>query len=112
MRFAIPVQGGRLNRHFGHSATFALIDADPATRELLAAGEVEAPPHEPGRLPPWLKEQGVSHVIAAGMGERAQALCEHLEIQVVTGAPEEEAHTLVASYLAGTLVTRPHVCDH
>ncbi len=54
----------------------------------------------------------MSHVIAAGMGERAQSLCEHLGIQVVMGAPEEEAHALVASYLAGTLVTHPHVCDH
>lgn len=31
-------------------------------------------PHEPGFLPVWLALQGVTHIIAGGMGQRAISL--------------------------------------
>jgi predicted Fe-Mo cluster-binding NifX family protein len=112
MRIAIPITGGRLAQHFGHCEQFALIDVDPATKETKGATEVPAPEHQPGLLPPWLKERGVNLVIAGGIGGRAHSLFEAASIQVLTGAPSETAATLVRQYLDGTLVTGPSACDH
>lgn len=112
MRIAVPIQDGKLNQHFGHSRQFAFVDADPATRRVAGSTVAEAPPHQPGFLPPWLKNQGVSHVIAGGMGAHAQALCRRIEIEVITGAPEESPEALALRFLEGTLVTQPHACDH
>ena len=88
------------------------MDVDPATRQVTASAEVDAPEHQPGLLPPWLKERGVNVVIAGGMGERAQALFQAASIQVLTGAPAGDATDIVRQYLDGTLVTGEHVCDH
>ncbi len=112
MRIAIPIAGGRLSRHFGHCEKFALVDVDPVTRQTTASTEVAAPDHQPGLLPPWLKERGVNLVIAGGMGERAQSLFQTASIQVLSGVPEETAATLVQQYLDGKLVTGANACDH
>jgi len=112
MRIAIPITGGRLCHHFGHCETFALVDVDPATKQTTSSTEVAAPEHQPGLLPPWLKERGVNVVIAGGMGGRARSLFQAASIEVLAGAPEEPAAALVRQYLEGTLVTGESSCDH
>ena len=57
------------------------------------------PAHEPGGLPEWLEELGVTHVIAAGLGEKAQKLLIHKGIEVVAGAPQGDPEELVKQYL-------------
>lgn len=112
MRIAVPVANGKLAQHFGHCEKFALVDVDPATKAITASIEVEAPEHQPGLLPPWLKERGVNLIIAGGMGSRARSLFQAASIEVVTGAPAESAATLVGQYLEGKLVTGDNTCDH
>jgi predicted Fe-Mo cluster-binding NifX family protein len=112
MRIAIPMADGRLAQHFGHCEKFALVDVDPVTKEITASTEVEAPEHQPGLLPPWLKERGVNLIIAGGMGSRAHSLFQAATIEVLTGAPAESAATLVRQYLDGKLVTGENACDH
>jgi predicted Fe-Mo cluster-binding NifX family protein len=112
MRIAIPLANGLLAQHFGHCEKFALVDVDPAAKQITASVEVEAPEHQPGLLPPWLRDQGVNLVIAGGMGSRAHALFQAASIQVVTGAPAQDAASIVRQYLEGTLVTGENVCDH
>ncbi len=112
MRIAIPIAGGRLAQHFGHCEKFALMDVDPVTKQTIASTEVDAPEHQPGLLPPWLKERGVNLVIAGGMGARAHSLFETVSIEVLTGAAAETAATLVRQYLDGRLVTGENACDH
>jgi predicted Fe-Mo cluster-binding NifX family protein len=112
MRIAIPMADGRLAQHFGHCERVALIDIDPLSKQITATTEVPAPEHQPGLLPPWLKEHGVNLVIAGGMGARAQSLFRAAAIEVLTGAPTESAATLVRQYLDGKLVTGTNVCDH
>ena len=76
--------------HFGHCEKFALVDVDPVTKQITASSEVAAPEHQPGLLPPWLKERGVNLVIAGGMGARAQTLFQsEPAVDVLTGAPAE-----------------------
>jgi len=112
MRFAIPLADGKLTPHFGHCASFALLDVDPAANIILKREDVDAPPHEPGLLPPWLAERGVSRIIAGGMGQRARELFTERGIEVTVGAPRETPEKLVADFLAGTLQTGENACDH
>jgi predicted Fe-Mo cluster-binding NifX family protein len=112
MRIAIPLTDGRLDRHFGHCEKFALVDVDPATKEITATSEAEAPEHQPGLLPPWLKERGADLIIAGGMGSRAHSLFQAASIEVLTGAPAESADTIVRQYLDGNLITGENACDH
>ena len=112
MRFAIPLADGKLAVHFGHCASFALLDVDPEGKSVMIREDVEAPPHQPGLLPPWLAERGVNRIIAGGMGQRAQALFAEHGIEVIVGAPAEAPETLVAHCIAGTLVPGANACDH
>ena len=112
MRIAIPLADGKLTMHFGHCESFALIDVDTASKNILGREDVVPPPHQPGLLPPWIAERGAKLVIAGGMGQRAISLFAEQGITVVVGAPADTPEKLVASYLAGTLETGGNVCDH
>ena len=73
---------------------------------------VASPGHQPGLLPEWLAEQGVSLVIAGGMGSRAKNLFQQNRISVVTGILESDPEKVVQYYLDGKLDTGPNICDH
>jgi ATP-binding protein involved in chromosome partitioning len=112
MRFAVPVTGGTVSPHFGHCEHFALFDIDEQSKKILRKELVASPGHQPGLLPEWLAEQGVSLVIAGGMGSRAQSLFQQNRIGVVTGIMESDPERAVLSYLNGALATGPNICDH
>ena len=112
MRFAIPLADGKLAVHFGHCASLALLDVAPDGKAIMMREDVEAPPHQPGLLPPWLAERGVNRIIAGGMGQRAQALFAEHGIEVIVGAPVEAPEALVTQCIAGTLAVGGNACDH
>ena len=112
MRYAIPVSGGVVSLHFGHCEQFALIDVDEDKKEIIKKELVPSPGHEPGLLPQWLAEQGVSFVIAGGMGSRAQNLFQQNNIGVIIGTMENDPEKAVLSYLDGKLATGDNICDH
>ena len=112
MRYAIPVSSGGLSAHFGHCEHFALIDVDEERKKVLRKELVPSPGHQPGLLPEWLAEQGVSVVIAGGMGSRAQNLFNQNHIGVVIGALENDPEKAVLNYLNGVLATEDNICDH
>ncbi len=110
MRYAIPTADGALALHFGHADTFTLVDVEDG--QVRTAAPSTPPPHAPGVLPAWLKEQNVDVVIAGGMGMRAQNLFVSHGIEVLVGAPAEAPEALVRKHLAGTLETGANICDH
>ena len=110
MRIAIPVAGGKLAMHFGHCEEFALFDVEE--RRITRRETVAAPPHQPGLLPPWLGEKGVTLVIAGGMGQRALGLFAEQNIEVRVGAPGRSPEKIVDLYLRSELPTGKNVCDH
>jgi len=112
MRYAVPVSGGMVSTHFGHCEQFALFDVDEERREITGKELIPSPGHQPGLLPEWLAEQGVSMVIAGGMGSRAQSLFNQNHIGVVIGALEGDPEKAVLNYLNGTLATEDNICDH
>jgi len=108
--FAIPLENGRLCQHFGHCQQFALIDVENGaiTNETL----LTPPPHEPGLLPAWLAEKGVTEVIAGGMGQKAVNLFNAQNIRVHVGAQPKNPRELVSDWLQQSLVTGTNACDH
>lgn len=112
MKIAIPLAEGKLTMHFGHCASFAIVEVDDQTKKILAREDIAAPPHEPGLLPPWLGQRGVTMIIAGGMGQRAHQLFAQQGIQVVVGAPAETPEQLITKYFSGTLQVGENVCDH
>jgi Mrp family chromosome partitioning ATPase/predicted Fe-Mo cluster-binding NifX family protein len=103
LKFALPVEDGKLSDKFGHASHFAVFtvkDGAVGHRDLIPR-----PPHEPGGLPEWLDDLGVTHVIAGTLGEKAQALLAKKGIAVIAGAPLEAPEALVEKYLQQTLAT-------
>ncbi len=112
MRYAVPLQNGVLSAHFGHCEEFALVHVDLESPTRGKVTRAAAPPHEPGALPAWLRQQGADVIIAGGMGQRAQGLFAESGIQVVVGAPTAPPEELVAAHLNGTLQSGTNICDH
>ncbi|MBT3070725.1 NifB/NifX family molybdenum-iron cluster-binding protein [Rhodomicrobium sp. Az07] len=111
MIIAIPLEDGKLAPHFGHCASFALIETD-AANAVTERRDIDAPPHEPGLLPVWLAERGVTLVICGGMGARALDLFAQKGIEVVSGAPVDTPERLAAAYLHGQMETTANGCSH
>ncbi len=110
MRVAIPLAAGKLCSHFGHCQEFAFVDVNGSI--ITGMTTKTPPPHEPGVFPAWLAQEGVSVVLAGGMGERAQALFQQNGIKVVCGVPAGEPLEAVKAYLEGTLTTGANPCSH
>ena len=112
MKYAVPVSGGVMCSHFGHCEHFALIDVDEVKKEIVKKELIPSPEHQPGLLPTWLAEKGVSLVIAGGMGMNAQNLFQQKGVKVVLGALESDPEKAVLSHLNDTLNTGGNICDH
>ncbi|MFC1911077.1 NifB/NifX family molybdenum-iron cluster-binding protein [Chloroflexota bacterium] len=112
MRVAVPVTDDKVAAHFGHCSHFALFDIDEATKAIVKRELIPSPGHQPGFLPAWLAEEGVSVVIAGGMGSRAQAIFNENRIDVVVGVLRDDPQGAVLDYLKGELATGDNICDH
>jgi predicted Fe-Mo cluster-binding NifX family protein len=112
MRFAVPVTDGKMATHFGHCSHFALFDVDETTKTIVKKEVIPSPGHQPGVLPAWLAEQGVSIVIASGMGSRAQGIFNENRIEVIIGVLGEDPEKVVLDYIKGELATGDNICDH
>ena len=111
MRIAIPMKGDCLDQHFGHCQKFAFIDVKPESKDAAVQVELAAPEHQHGLLPQWLKDRGVTHVIAGGMGAHARLLLHEASIEVITGAPSDFPAVFVKRYLDGDLQSVEHSCN-
>jgi ATP-binding protein involved in chromosome partitioning len=112
LKIAIPLAGGRLADHFGHCEQFAMIEAHSETKAILRTTQVTPPPHEPGLLPRWLKQQGVRVIIAGGMGQRALSLFAESGITIKSGVSGKTAEELAQLFLEGRLISGPSACEH
>jgi predicted Fe-Mo cluster-binding NifX family protein len=109
-KIAIPLEDGLLCAHFGHCSQFAIIDTDNGT--INKETFVTPPPHEPGLLPAWLAEKGVTDVIAGGMGQRAITLFNQQKINVFVGAQQKPPQDLAKDLINDSLVAGANFCDH
>ncbi len=111
-RIVIPLADGKLTSNFGHCPAFALVDVDLTDKTIIKREDIEAPPHEPGLLPPWLTERGADLIIAGGMGQRAKQLFIEQGIEVLVGAQPDTPEKLANNYMTGSLKLGENACDH
>ncbi len=109
-KIAIPMADGMLCAHFGHCQQFEVFET--AGQDIINETKVTPPPHEPGLLPGWLAERGVTDVIAGGMGQRAIVLFNQHQINVFVGAPTKAPKKLVEDFLDDSLQVGANYCDH
>ena len=109
-KIAIPTSDGLLDAHFGHCKQFALVEVEH--NEITGITFLDAPPHQPGLLPPWLAERGATDIIAGGMGQRAIDLFNDQGVNVFVGAPKKTPTEIVEAYLKKTLSFSANYCDH
>ena len=112
MKYAVPIVNDKVATHFGHCSHFAFFDVDETKKVIMGKEIVASPGHQPGVLPTWLAEEGVSVVIASGMGSRAQSLFRENRIDVVISALEDDPEKAVLDYISGTLAVGEEICDH
>jgi predicted Fe-Mo cluster-binding NifX family protein len=110
LKIAVPVQNGSLASHFGGAEGFAVFEAAEQPPRIVAQIALAPPSHERGAFPRFLKEQGVTVVLAGDMGTRAVQMLEGFGIEVWTGVVGETPEALVHEYLKGELTARGESC--
>ncbi len=111
IRIALPLSEGRFSSHFGGADAFAFIDADPDSGKILKTEVLKAPPHEHGAFPTWIRSQGVTVVLAGGMGPLAVQMFDRFGVRVVTGVEGGEPSVIAGAFLSGTLKTLAAQCS-
>lgn len=109
MIIAVATENGAVAAHFGHCPEYTLVKEEGGA--ILEQKVIPNPGHEPGFLPGYLARQGVSCIIAGGMGSRAQNLfaAENIETFVGISGPVDQ---VIKEYLNGTLKSGVSMCDH
>lgn len=111
MKVAVPMVAGRFSEHFGGAEAFGLFDVDEAKSAIVSKTIAQAPPHERGAFPRWLREQGASVILAGGMGPRAVQMFDQFGIRVVAGVAGGEPEAVVKAFLSGDLVSTGEPCS-
>ncbi len=110
-KIAVPINdNGVLDAHFGHCRYFAILTTEKST--ILSEEKLTPPPHEPGLLPRWLADMGVTDIIAGGMGQRAIQIFNSSGINAFVGAPVMSARKLVQGFLEDNIQFAANYCDH
>ncbi|MEW5763078.1 MAG: NifB/NifX family molybdenum-iron cluster-binding protein [Bacillota bacterium] len=109
MKLALATDGYYVAAHFGHCPAYTLAEVEDGRVKSMVT--VPNPGHRPGFLPNYLGDLGVTHIIAGGMGPRAQELFRARGIETVVGV-QGTLHEVVEAFLAGRLVPGPSLCDH
>lgn len=111
MKIAIPTAEGRLCSHFGHCESFTFAEINPETKEITSIEEKVPEEGISCQSASWISEQGVSIVLAGGMGARPLMLFAQNGVKVVSGCPELPTREVIENFLNQTLETGENACD-
>lgn len=109
VKVAISTDGESVAAHFGRCQAYTIVEIADGTvrsRELIPN-----PGHEPGFLPRYLAERGVTCIVAGGMGPRAQGLFDQQGIETIVGVAGTIEETIQA-LLQGELESGESLCEH
>lgn len=96
MKFAVPVDGGKMAAKFADAQHFAIFTVKDGA---ITDHQIMLPPaHGFGGFPEWLDDLEVTHLIAADLSDKAQELLKRKDIQVLPGDPQAPPEVLVAKY--------------
>ena len=103
MKIAVAADRGQVSSHFGHAPEFLIFAVDGDN--VSSPTTVPNPGHGPGAgIPDFLAQQGVTCVIAGGMGQGAVDRLRERGIAAVVNA-RGAAEAAVRAYLRGDLKT-------
>ena len=108
MRIAISTDGDVVSAHFGRCPSFTIVDIEE--NKVLSKNTIENPGHQPGALPKFLHEKGVSFIVAGGMGMNAVNLFDQFGIKTIVGVAGE-IDNIVAQLAEGTLEGGESLCN-
>ncbi|NLB72492.1 MAG: dinitrogenase iron-molybdenum cofactor [Firmicutes bacterium] len=109
MKIAIATEGSAVAPHFGRCPEYTIYNVKDGS--VSDKTVIPNPGHEPGFLPEYLSELGVSCIIAGGMGMRAQNLFAAKNIQTVVGVTGL-VDDVAKSFAAGALKGGESLCEH
>ncbi|MGQ9496717.1 MAG: NifB/NifX family molybdenum-iron cluster-binding protein [Desulfotomaculales bacterium] len=109
VKLALATDGRYVAAHFGHCPAYTLAEVEDGQAKSVTT--IPNPGHQPGFLPAYLSELGVTHVIAGGMGPRAQELFAARGITTIIGV-QGTVNEVLDAFLAGKLAPGPSLCDH
>jgi predicted Fe-Mo cluster-binding NifX family protein len=90
---------------------FFLCDVDATSRSVDRPRQVMRPKTRCESIPQWLKDMGVTMVIAGGIGAVAQKHLSDLGILVVPGQVGRDPATIAQDYLLGKAINRTNRCQ-
>jgi len=108
MKLAISSDLGKVSKHFGRCPEFTIIEIEKDN--IKTKKTIQNPGHMTGFLPKFLKEQGVSCVIAGGAGFKAQELFEQFGIKLITGI-QGDIDEVVNRFINGNLKQEKDLCN-
>lgn len=109
MKVAISTDQGYVSAHFGRCATYTIVETQEG--QILSREEIPNPGHQPGFLPQFLSERGVSCIIAGGMGPRAQALFAQKNIETIIGV-QGPIDDVIEKFVKQELEVGEDLCGH
>lgn len=112
MKIGIPTLEGKLCAHFGHCETFSFVEVNPETREIISITTGAPEEGISCQSANWISAQGVSIVLAGGMGGRPMMAFAENGVQVITGCPELEIKEIVELFLSQTLEVGENACGN
>jgi predicted Fe-Mo cluster-binding NifX family protein len=84
MKIAISTDRGFVSEHFGRCPSFTLVEIEDG--RVVSREEIRNPGHNPGYLPQFFSERGVTCIVAGGMGRRAMQFFSQFGIDWILGA--------------------------
>ncbi len=110
MKLCIPTSNGKLCAHFGHCDSFTIAEVDPASKKILNIEEKVPNEGISCQSANWIASQGVSKVLAGGMGARPMMSFAQNGIEVVAGCPELPIREILEKYMSNTLESGKNSC--
>ncbi|HEO63841.1 MAG TPA: dinitrogenase iron-molybdenum cofactor, partial [Candidatus Omnitrophica bacterium] len=83
MKVAISTDGGFVSAHFGRCPHFTIVEIEDG--EIKSKELIDNPGHQPGFIPQFLHQRGVSCIVAGGMGARAEGFFRQFGISTIVG---------------------------
>lgn len=107
---AMPIENGLLSEHFGHAEKFVFYTL--SGEQIIGKSEMTPPPHAPGVIPAWLKEQNATTVIVNGIGQSAVNIFNSHGISVLRGVEPKSDDEIIKQFLEAEIVEREVKCNH
>ena len=109
MIVAIAKDGDFVSGHFGHCKEYALYTIEDS--QITGLKILANPGHEPGKLPIFLADNNVTHVIAGGIGQRASDLLTVRNIHVYPGI-SGIVKNVIQDFIDGKITKVESFCSH